>query len=383
MASPGRARFRRTAAGSRPVERQRHVDASLSQFRTEKRQRPVAAAHSERPGPHLLSALVIPLGIAGLGGVWQALRTTLLAPAWPAEVLFGLSTVMWLVFSAAYFITGLRASGSFTADRQHTVYGPYTAYIPVIGILDSSHYVQYLHNAARGIVIVLVAALGVLLAQLLAYWLQGNLPLKAFHPGYFLPTAAGGFICSIGLSLSGWHQAAESAFGVGLFFWLIIGTLIVSRLFTAALLPDAVKPSVALLVSPPATAGIAWFFISGSTMDTVGYLLLGTTIIMLSVQIMLFPEYRTLAFTPNFWAFTFPLAASANIIIRWISVERFPIWHAWAWSIAGLVTAFITAIAIATLGQMGTSRRNQLTARAALPFNAVENHTEDAQPRAH
>jgi tellurite resistance protein len=288
---------------------------------------------------------------------------------------------MWLAFSAAYFFTRIRGSGSFTADRQHAVYGPYTAYIPVIGILDSSHYVQYIHNTARGIVIVLVVALGVLLAQLLAYWLQGHLPLQAFHPGYFLPTAAGGFICSIGLSLSGWHRAAESAFGVGLFFWLIIGTLIVSRLFTAALLPDTVKPSVALLVSPPATAGIAWFFISGSTMNTAGYLLLGITIIMLSAQVTLFPEYRALAFTPNFWAFTFPLAASANIIIRWISVERFPIWHAWSWSIAGLVTAFITAIAIATLGQIGTSRRTQHRARATLPPSAAENRTQDIAHR--
>jgi tellurite resistance protein len=93
-------------------------------------------------------------------------------------------------------------------------------------------------------------------------------------------------------------------------------------------------------------------------MNTVGYLLLGITVIMLSVQVMFSSEYRTLAFTPNFWAFTFPLAASANFIIRWISVERFPIWHAWAWSIAGLVTAFITAIAIATLaGKIRTSRR--------------------------
>jgi len=333
------------------------VETSPTQLAAET-QRPVAAAHSENPGPRLLNALVVPLGIAGLGGVWQALRTTVLAPAWPAEALFALSTVMWLVLSAAYFFTRLRGSGSFTADRQHAVYGPYTAYIPVIGILDSSHYVQYVHDAARGIVIVLVVALGVLLAQLLTYWLQGNLPVKAFHPGYFLPTAAGGFVCSIGLSLSGWHQAAESAFGIGLFFWLIIGTLIFGRLFTVAPLPDAVKPSLAVLVSPPATAGIAWLFISGAAMNTVGYLLLGITVIMLSVQVMFFSEYRALAFTPNFWAFTFPLAASANFIIRWISVERFPIWHVWAWSIAGLATAFITAIAVATLaGQTITSRR--------------------------
>lgn len=163
------------------------MDTSPTLLGAGTQQRPVAAAHPESPGPRLLNALVVPLGIAGLGGVWQALKTTVPAPAWPAETLFGLSTVMWLGLSAAYIFNGLRGSGSFTADRQHAVYGPYTAYIPVIGILDSSHYVRYVYNAARGIVIVLAVALGVLLAQLLTYWLQGNLPVKAFHPGYFCP----------------------------------------------------------------------------------------------------------------------------------------------------------------------------------------------------
>jgi tellurite resistance protein len=339
------------------------VYTSPAQLRTGTQQGPVAAALPASQGPALLNSLVIPLGIAGLGGVWQALRTTAAASAWPAEVLFGLSTAIWISLSAAYVIMRLRGSGSFTADRVHPVYGPYTAYIPVIGILDSSHYVQYFHNAARGVVIVLVVALGVLLAQLLSYWLQGNLPVKAFHPGYFLPTAAGGFVCSIGLSLSGWHEASESAFGVGLFFWLVIGTLIFSRLFTVEPLPDAVKPSLAVLLSPPATAGLAWFFISGATMNAVGYLLLGITVIMLSVQVMFFTQYRILTFTANFWAFTFPLAASANFIIRWINAERFPSWQPWTWSIAGLVTALIAAIAVATLTEKSKGSRKRIAAR--------------------
>jgi hypothetical protein len=48
-------------------------------------------------------------------------------PGWPAEVLFGLSTAMWISLSAAYVVMRLRGSGSFTADRLHPVYGPYTA----------------------------------------------------------------------------------------------------------------------------------------------------------------------------------------------------------------------------------------------------------------
>jgi tellurite resistance protein len=114
-----------------------------------------------------------------------------------------------------------------------------------------SHYEQYMPDIARGAVVVCVAALVIVAAQLLAHWLLGNLPAGTLHPGYFLPAVAGAFIASIGLSLSGWPHAAQTAFGVGVFFWLTIGTLIFGRLFTGWPLPDALKPSLSVLVSPP------------------------------------------------------------------------------------------------------------------------------------
>lgn len=323
----------------------------------------VPTAGGEPPtvgGSALLGVFAIPLGLAGLGGVWQALRTIASAPAWPAEVLFAASTAIWLALTVVYVGRGVRRAGTFTAHRQHAVHGPFAAYLPVIGILLSAHYIPYLHDVARGAVLVFVLALGVLAAQLVAHWLLGNLPVQTFHPGYFLPTVAGAFIASIGLHASGWHQAAVSAFGVGILFWLIIGTLVFGRLFTGAPLPDAVKPSLAVLVSPPAVAGIAWLAIAGGRMDSVGYLLLGILLMMLLVQVMFLPDYRVLSFNPNFWAFTFPVAASSNFAIRWLTSAELPRGHTWSWALAALATAFVGAIAAATVV---TSYRQQIARR--------------------
>ncbi|WP_203835601.1 hypothetical protein [Winogradskya humida] len=96
-----------------------------------------------------------------------------------------------------------RRSGSFTEDRRDAQFGPFAAYVPVIGILIATHYTQYLHDVARVAVVVFVVALGVLLAQLLAHWLLGNLPAAGLHPGYLLPTVAGPFIASVGLGSCG------------------------------------------------------------------------------------------------------------------------------------------------------------------------------------
>ena len=296
-----------------------------------------------------LSSLAIPLGIAGLGGLWQVMRTALSAPPWPAEMFFAISTTLWLVLTAAYLAGGIRHPGSFSMDREHAVYGPFVAYLPVIGILLSAHYVQYIHNVGRIAVVLFVVALGIQAAQLLAYWLRGHLPSQTFHPGYLLPTVAGPFIASIGLSTCGWHQAARSALGIGVFFWFVIGSLIFSRLFAGPRLPEALRPSLSLLVSPPATAGLAWLLISNGEMGSVGYGLLGILFLMLFVQVLFLPDFRFLSFSTNFWAFTFPVAASASFVVRWLSSAQFPYWRVWCWCVAGFATAVIVAIAGATL----------------------------------
>lgn len=297
----------------------------------------------------LLGSFAVPLGLAGLGGVWQALRSTVSGPAWPAEVLFAISGMFWATLTAAYIVGEIRRPGTFTADAKDPMYGPFTAYIPIIGILLASHYEQYVNCAGRVAVVAFVVAWAVLAAHLLAHWLLGNLPVITFHPGHFLPTVAGAFIASIGLALSGWPDAALAAFGVGIFYWLVIGSLIFGRLFTGPPLPDTMKPLMAVLVAPPATAGIAWFVLSTGQMNHVTFLLLGVLILMLLVQALFLSEYRHTPFTANFWTFTFPIAASTNVAVRWLGATQGAGARVWSWSLASVATATVTAIAAATL----------------------------------
>jgi tellurite resistance protein len=116
----------------------------------------------------LLSLFAIPLGVSGAAGMWQAMREGRSAPGWPAETLFAVGAGFWLTLSLAYLVTRSRSRGGFTADRTHSVFGSDAAYIPVVGLLISSHYVLYL-PAARFVVAAFVAALAYLVAQLVAY----------------------------------------------------------------------------------------------------------------------------------------------------------------------------------------------------------------------
>ncbi|GAA2486254.1 hypothetical protein [Winogradskya humida] len=125
--------------------------------------------------------------------------------------------------------------------------------------------------------------------------------------------------------------------------------MIFNRLFTGEPLPTPLKPLLSVLVSAPAAGGIAWFVIARGHLDPVGYLLLGITFLMVLVQVILFAGGGRLRFTPVFWAFTFPIGATVNLVIHWLAVEGFPGWRAWSWSLAGLATAALLAVAVATV----------------------------------
>ncbi|MGN7251900.1 TDT family transporter [Arthrobacter sp. SAFR-014] len=313
-----------------------------------------SATHS---GMAALSRFGIPLGLAGLGGGWSAARSTLGSPMWPEEILFGAAGSLWLVLTAVYVFRGLRRKGTFRADLRHEVAGPFASFIPLVGILLSSHYGQYLPPWGAWLCVAFIAALAIVAAQLLAHWVTGGVSMQFIHPGYLLPVVAGSFVASIGFSSIHAHDAAMAAFGAGAFFWLVVGTVVTVRLMTGGALPPAATTGLSAYLAAPATANIAWMVSHPGPVGAVQLALTGVLVIMALMQVMLLPEYRKLSFTPMFWVFTFPIGATANYSIRWLATTDLPGREIYAWTVLGLATAFTLVIAVRTL-PTGSTRRS-------------------------
>jgi len=287
----------------------------------------------------------IPLGLAGLGGAWEAAAQLLGAFAAPADLAYAASTVVWATFTGIYVVRAIRHdSGRFKVDLRHPLFGPLTAYIPVIAILLVAHYATSLGQAARWLTYAAVAALAINAAALVAHWLRAPLDEEAVHPGYFLPVVAGPFIAGIGLAAVGDRMAAIAVFGVGLYFWLLLGAVITSRLFFRTPMPQPFKPVLSILLSPPGTASLAWFAIMYGEIDQLQAAVGGVTVFTLLIQLFFVSDYLRLPFTSQHWVFTFPLAVLGNIGVRWTAGLGFDGWEAVAWVILTISTASILAI---------------------------------------
>ncbi|MBZ4486707.1 hypothetical protein LQ938_05990 [Microbacterium sp. cx-55] len=282
------------------------------------------------------STLGIALGLAGLGSVWAGAGELFGVSPAIAEVMFAASAAWWLAVLMARLPVTRQRLRDLRADVRHPTTGPFPAYVPVVGLLLTSHYATYLApELVQVLTLLWVAVLGAMSAQMLSFWLSGALQLSQIHPGYALPVIAGPYIAAIALNIAGYPALAIGAIGVGTFCWATIGTLIIVRLVASAPLPSPMLPTLAVLVTPPITAGLAWFAVRDGEIDVVQLLLSGITFLMVLTQVFMIPRYASASFSLAFWAFTFPAAALAGYLLRWAAV------------VPGTTTTLVAGIAVA------------------------------------
>jgi tellurite resistance protein len=180
-------------------------------------------------------------------------------------------------------------------------------------------------------------------------WIIDEMPLDRWHPGYFLPTVAGPLLAAAGCAQRGLDGLARLMFGYGAICWLMLGTIILARLFTCPALPGPLVPTLAIELAPPVVAGNAWFMINGDRADTVAYVLSGYAVLMVMVQIRLVQLFARVPIMSGGWAYSFSYVAAVSVGIRWLAVEHVEACQAITSCLLGVFSLGIAALALRTM----------------------------------
>jgi tellurite resistance protein len=293
--------------------------------------------------PNVLS---IAFGLAGLGEVWNAARRVLTIGAVVPNVIFVLAGGAWLVLVIWYASQGGRR---LLSDLRDPVQSPFTSIAVIVPMLLAGALVSYAFTAGRVLVMIFLALTIVIGAFLYGQWIVVEMSADPAHPGYFVPTVAGGFLGATVAAEVGLHALAWAAFGVGVLAWALFGSTILNRLMFRSALPAPLVPTLAIEVAPPAVAGIAYFALTGGARTVIAYVLGGYLVLMALVQLRFIPLYARLRFSPGLWAFTFSYATVATDALLWIAATRVRAGAAYAVVILVLITALVAAIAARTI----------------------------------
>ena len=286
-------------------------------------------------------------GTAGLGGTWLTAAAQGYAPTAIAMVLLVIAAVVWAVVLGVY-LTYAIGQRMLVKDLTDPVGSPFAALILITPMLVAG---QTLPRPAATVIVDVFAALILLHGSWFTGQLMyaGNMDLDKLHPGYFLPSAAGGFVAAASAGAVGQHEFGVVLLGFGIVSWLILGSLILGRLIFRPTLPDALMPTVAIEVAPAAVASLGYFSLFGDRVDTVIALLGGYGLLMVLAQLRMLPRYLKLRFTPGFWAFTFAWAGVATAGLHWLGWEHPAGQAVWTYLVLAAITALVGGIAVRTV----------------------------------
>lgn len=186
-------------------------------------------------------------------------------------------------------------------------------------------------------------------AWIIGDWITGDGAIRRWHPGYFLPTAAGGLLAGGASAALGFTTLSRVLFGLGITSFVVLAPIISLRLYVVPSLPPPLLPTIAIELAPPVVAGNSWFAINGGKVDTPAAVLGGLSLLMLLVQLRLIPLYRRATFGPGFWAFLFPFAAAVTYGVHWLAAEHVRGGTALGYALVGGVTAGFALLAARTV----------------------------------
>jgi tellurite resistance protein len=307
-----------------------------------------------------LNLLSIPFGLAGLAEIWVTLANYHQVPASAGEALVALAAFVWLIVIGAYIRYALSVRGALFADLVDPIAGPFASLALITPMLLAALGL-YPHAARAGTVLVdfflvLTVVVG---GWFTGQWIYGRLELDQLHPGYFLPTVAGGLIASFGAAQVGQHRLGEAMFGLGFICWLVLGSILLGRLLVRPSLPGALTPTLAIEVAPAAVASLAYFALNGDRIDFTVAAIGGYGLLMVLAQLRLLRAYLRLQFMPSLWAFTFSWAAVATASLIWLNDGHPPGYRIYSYLLVSGLTAGIGALAGRTV--LAVIRRQLLT----------------------
>ena len=260
------------------------------------------------------------MGLAGLSLAWHRAVPLMGEAASAAGLVIG--ALAALVLALLLVLTALRGwlqPQAWAEDRRHPVRHTFVAALPIAALLVATVGVVTFGPSTPLRMLWWGASLGQLFVMVwvLTRWWRGNqaggLQWAGITPALFIPVVGNVIAPLAGVQL-GHAEWAASQFGIGLVFWPIALVLVLVRVGVAGLWPERLRPTVFILVAPPAVVGLSSLQLGAPTL--VGWTMWGVALFCL---LWAGTQARLIAAQPfalPHWGLSFPLAAFAALTLR-------------------------------------------------------------------
>ncbi|NLS13101.1 TDT family transporter [Vibrio sp. SM6] len=248
------------------------------------------------------------LGIASLGWSWENV-----APLghWGQWLAAAIASVLLVILAVKFLFHG----HLLRQDLAHPVVGSVVPTFAMATMVVSNSLGQFFQLAGDALWLFAVALHVVFLISFIYHRLR-DFELHHMVPSWFVPPVG---IIVADVSFSG-SPALEPIAYVALVFgmcaYAIMLPLMIYRLIFTHEVPDAAKPTLAILAAPASLSLAGYLTVTATPSPIIVALLFGIAVLMTSIIYVSFFRLLRLPFSPGYAAFTFPIVISATALFK-------------------------------------------------------------------
>jgi len=302
-----------------------------------------------------ITLFAVVMGLAGLAIAYEKAYHLLGLPHAPFVFLLGLSTLLFLNNLVVYGIKAARFPEEVKKEFFHPVRMNFFPAASIAMLLLSIGYYAYLPFVAVPLWFMGAAVhLGFTL-YIISFWIRNNFEIIHSNPAWFIPIVGNVIIPIVGVDILG-SEAMVFFFAVGIFFWVVLFTVMFYRIIFHHQLAQKFLPTLFILIAPPAVGFIAYLRIT-LNYDLTAMLLLDIGLFFTLLLFFMGRSFLKLKFFISWWAFTFPLDAITIATTVAYQVSGHGFYRYLAYSLLAVTTAVIAAVAYQTLMHV---RKNEI-----------------------
>ena len=294
-----------------------------------------------------LPLFAAPMGIGGLALAWREAGRSLGAPTLVGEALVLLLIVAWVAITALHGVRAMRHPEALRGDLRHPVRSAFAGAATVGLMLVAGGLGPYAPSLAAATWLVAVAVHLVIGVWTVRGLLVAPREAATLMPPLVIPLVGNILAPVIGARL-GFETASWALFGLGGLLWVLIQPLILSRIATGPTMPEKLRPTLAILLAPPAVGAVALSAL------TEGFgpgplAIWGLAAFVAIVLVTLLPTFLRVPFALSWWGYTFPSASFASATLALARVHPSVASVAGAWLVLTAATVIVAVVTAATM----------------------------------
>jgi tellurite resistance protein len=302
---------------------------------------------SERIRFFPITLFAVVMGLAGLAIAYEKAHHLLGLPYFPFVTLLGISAILFVNHIIVYGIKAVRFPEEVKAEFFHPIRMNFFPAVSISILLLSVGAYSFAPIVAVTLWFIGTALHTLLTLYIFSYWIRNNFEITHSNPAWFIPIVGNVIIPIIGVDILG-SEPMVFYFAVGIFFWLVLFTVVLYRIIFHHQLAVKFLPTLFILIAPPAVGFVSYLRITANY-DLFALFLLDIGFFFTLLLFFMGRSFLRIKYFVSWWAFTFPLDAITIASTVAYQVTGYTFYRYTSYALLAIATTVIAVVAYQTL----------------------------------